>query len=271
MIDVILLDMDGVLADFVSAAIGVCGLPLKHDEVDQWDFFLPYMTAEEFWQKIDAVPGFWSNVIQPYPWAPEIVALCKENAKQVVFASAPCNHPNSAEGKIRWLRRHFFMERDRNDYMLGPDKYLMAKPGRVLIDDNENNCVAFNTEGGHSVLFPQPWNLNDGMDPVKHVQKALEAAQTARQPETVLTEASRIHTDRGRNYGPPEEHFQRTVGQINALFAHKLKQPFEPHEWAQMMICDKNARLIQNPGHRDSWVDIPGYSNCGHLVQERLQ
>lgn len=158
MFDVIFLDMDGVIADFVSAAIEVCNLPLKHDEVDQWNFFLQYMTSEEFWQEIDRTPDFWTERVKPYPWASEVVALCEANANRVIFASAPCNHPQSAEGKIRWLRQHGFMGDDRNDYMLGPDKYLMAKPGRLLVDDNDGNCVSFETEGGQKLVFPQPWN-----------------------------------------------------------------------------------------------------------------
>lgn len=79
--------------------------------------------------------------------------------------------------------------------------------------------------------------------------------------ERVLREALAAVQDRRRKYGPPAEHFARTVGMINALFAHKLREPLTPREWGQIMVLDKLARDQCQQQH-DNQVDAIGYTAC---------
>ena len=48
--------------------------------------------------------------------------------------------------------------------------------------------------------------------------------------------------DRHRVYGPPQEHFARTVGMVNSLFASVLRRPLTTADWARIMLLDKLAR-----------------------------
>lgn len=78
---------------------------------------------------------------------------------------------------------------------------------------------------------------------------------------TLLRETIRVITERRANYGPPAEHFARTIGMLNALFAHKLREPFVVADWPQIMLCDKMARHQERP-IRDNVVDSAGYAAC---------
>jgi hypothetical protein len=66
---------------------------------------------------------------------------------------------------------------------------------------------------------------------------------------------------RGDSYGPPPEHFARTVGAINVMFSHKLKEPLIPEDWGMFMILDKIAR-DQTKKKDDTVLDIIGYGAC---------
>lgn len=156
MVDCILLDMDGVIANFVDGAIEAAGLPMTHGQASKWNFHLDHMSEDEFWTKIAQRPAFWLN-LEPYPWANELVDMCLEVAP-VLFCSSPCLDANSASQKIEWLRRHGFMAEDKNDYILTSHKGLMGHPSRLLIDDGKHNIEAFEAAGGKTILFPQPWN-----------------------------------------------------------------------------------------------------------------
>lgn len=91
---------------------------------------------------------------------------------------------------------------------------------------------------------------------------AEEMAKVKEQPRVaarnVLDEVSSVIRQRKETYGPAEEHFARTVGMVNALFAHKLKAPLTPHDSAQIMICDKLSRHQEKPIW-DNCVDAVGY------------
>lgn len=149
----ILLDMDGVLCDFYTAALDACDLP--RDTKPEWDFWLPYMTTEEFWQKIDDRTYFWED-LEPYPWMHELVDACKSLGR-VWFCSTPGPDRDSASGKLAWLRRHKLLD---SNYVLTPHKHMLSKPGRVLIDDSIHNVTEFvrSSQGSGALLFPQPWS-----------------------------------------------------------------------------------------------------------------
>ena len=68
--------------------------------------------------------------------------------------------------------------------------------------------------------------------------------------------------DRHRVYGPPQEHFARTVGMVNSLFASVLKRPLTTSDWARIMILDKLARDLGPRPHPDNAVDLAGYAAC---------
>lgn len=176
----ILLDVDGVLADFITASLKANCLPGSHDDVDSWNWFIPPETSEEekkrmyrkFMANCDAVKDFWIS-LNPYWWAHPLHALCKR-FDDVIFATAPSLDPHCCSQKIQWLRNHRFMG-NTNSFMIGPHKHLMAQHA-VLIDDSEENVRKFVENGGSAILFPQRWNSNGNFvdDRIGYTQARLE-------------------------------------------------------------------------------------------------
>lgn len=70
----------------------------------------------------------------------------------------------------------------------------------------------------------------------------------------VLKEAIEVVKHREAQYGPPIEHWSKTIGAINAMYGTN----FKPRDWAVFMALDKLARE-QNSPLRDNIVDVCGY------------
>lgn len=104
-----------------------------------------------------------------------------------------------------------------------------------------------------------------GADPLPDPPEDLSPA------EQLLTESLRAIRDRRGSYGHPRDHFARTVGMINAAFADRLTKPFEPSDWALMIILDKVARHLGPKKRDDSPVDIAGYASLLAEVETRDQ
>ncbi len=276
MIEFFLLDMDGVLADFVTPSLAAAEIPLSHDDCQSWNYFAPFMSETEFWRKIDCVDGFWEN-IQPYPWANELVQMC-ESLAPVHFCSAPAKHHSCASAKIKWLRNHGLMGLHDDNYLLTRHKWMAAGPNRVLIDDGEHNVEDFVKYGGNAITFPQPWNSGPMLYSVGNNLKVVssrieEIANTLsgqklfgknKPGESILAEAERLTgNDRQADYGPPEVDFRKTAGMWTSMWEDKLKPgaKFETWDVPQAMVCVKLSRLQHKP-KRDSVVDTAGYANC---------
>jgi len=80
--------------------------------------------------------------------------------------------------------------------------------------------------------------------------------------EALLALATQTIVDRRRTYGPPREHFERTVAAINAIFSHKLVSPLTSGDWSLIMILDKAARHQGPARSSDTPIDIAGYAAC---------
>jgi hypothetical protein len=79
--------------------------------------------------------------------------------------------------------------------------------------------------------------------------------------EQLLAASIKAVRDRRTTYGRPSDHFARTVGAINAIFAHKLREPLTTSDWAQIMVLDKLSRHQGRPID-DNPVDVAGYAAC---------
>lgn len=100
--------------------------------------------------------------------------------------------------------------------------------------------------------------------PPRFLGDGIAAADRAEESEAerLLRLAADTTRERRANYSPPREHFARTVGAINAIFAHKLREPFTPADWAMVMILDKCARYQGDRKTADQITDIAGYAGC---------
>lgn len=88
------------------------------------------------------------------------------------------------------------------------------------------------------------------------------------QPESTLQEAHRLtHGPRRADYGHPLDDYTRTAGMVNALFAHKLKEPLLAEDVTMIMQCVKLSRHINAP-KRDNMVDAAGYGWATWEIKE---
>lgn len=88
--------------------------------------------------------------------------------------------------------------------------------------------------------------------------------------ERLLLDAAAATRERGLSYGSPRDHFARTVGAINAIFAHKVREPLTPADWGMFMVLDKLARE-QNLPKRDNMTDVAGYAACVAEIREESE
>lgn len=159
----VMLDLDGVLVDFVR------GCFKRFDRTDieyndiAWDLekiFFPNMPPKYFWEHLGY--EFWATL----PWTPggeyflnQIIHVAGQ--ENIIFCTSPCATKGCAEGKIEWLNQN--VSHMKRQYMITPMKHFAAK-GNILIDDHKPNCDKWMEHGGTAILYPQPWNGTDGGD-----------------------------------------------------------------------------------------------------------
>lgn len=157
--DIAFVDLDGVLADFHSAAYRAHGQVFDEATYpatvwNTWEV-LGLESDAEFWRGIDFNHNFW-HTLSPLPWLRRVVALAHELADVVKVATSPSRSPLCFSGKRMWHLQHLGHD---VELILCKSKYLLAAPDRVLIDDADHNCEAFYAAGGETILFPRKWNL----------------------------------------------------------------------------------------------------------------
>ena len=180
---IIFLDMDGVIADFIKAALQVHFNEKWREVLEAWPkgVYETYghmgITEVQFWDKInEGGADFWANIPE-FPWTYDLIEMCREYGK-VCILSSPSRNPDCAQGKLRWVKR-VFGEKFR-DYVFAPKQHkkLVAAPDRYLIEDSERNAEDFVAAGGGGVvIIPQPWNKHaaTSVPMVDHVRAKLES------------------------------------------------------------------------------------------------
>lgn len=170
----IFLDMDGVLCDFVSAAFRAHGKEFCSATYPKGEYRIERVlgvTYDQFWVNIDGLGNNFWPTLKPYSWMQRLVAKVFEFDSEVKIATSPSENPNSWSGKQFWLRWHGL---GHIRAKMGDEKWLLAAPGRCLIDDSDENVNEFRAAGGDAILFPQPWNSGTSNgDLVDHVSKQL--------------------------------------------------------------------------------------------------
>ena len=156
----IFVDIDGVLADFVTAAFSVHGKIYDPEAYPRKEWSISKVLGvsdREFWRRIDfAGESFWEN-LDLFPHGIEMLGMLSKY-DEICFATSPSSSPASYSGKRRWLQKMGF---DLIPAMFGSKKHLMAGPGRILIDDSPHNCEQWQKHGGTAILFKQVWNTEE--------------------------------------------------------------------------------------------------------------
>jgi len=193
----IFVDLDGVLADWLSPALCVMGYEpdavyAAWDKLNPrpWNVFQVITTsADRGWQAIDlAGDSFWAN-LPKLSHANALMQSCRSVSDSVTVLTSPSQHPSSYSGKVRWLDHHFGRGFAHSQALLGGCKHVVARPGAVLIDDSPANCSAWEANGGHAILFPAVGNRLHAMrgKPLDYVTTQLEALARPPAPKFKIT------------------------------------------------------------------------------------
>ena len=180
MLPTILLDMDGVFVRWVKGCLKTHGSALTEEQITGWVHVQLGISMKEMWEPIDALGPEWWAELEPWPWFEQLWAELRRISEKVYICTSPSHSVHAVPGKKMWLAKHL-PDFDHRDAIFTARKFLLAKPGRVLIDDLSYNVDPFRKEGGKAVLFPQYWNnaqAPEGMGIVEHVvEEVLKAHQ----------------------------------------------------------------------------------------------
>ncbi len=163
------LDMDGVCVAWSEAVFQLYGVPMPTGPMPYEFWELLGVTADEAWDRINAMGSDWWAALPPCPWFKDLYRGLQAIGPKVVFLTSPCTHGHSAAGKIRWIRKH--VGTHCRDYVITSRKHLLARPGAILVDDCDEKLQKFATHGGAAVVFPRQWNTGGFHEPtmiVKH-------------------------------------------------------------------------------------------------------
>jgi len=157
----ILIDCDGVLADFSGHLLRLVGSELTVEDITEWDIF-KFMTPSqlECAKMLLAGPEFWASQPQ-IPGAAEGVEELRSGDHTITVVTSPW-YGCEVWGHVRreWLKRNFAV--DAADVVVAARKERLQ--GEVFIDDKTENGEAWAAANpaGLAALYAQPYNRGDG-------------------------------------------------------------------------------------------------------------
>lgn len=184
-INLVLLDVDGVIYDFVGHMVSTHFAKYNKKPSDINTYYMHEvlgLSKEEFWKVCEEADGVFCKG-QFYGWAESLIKTCYSYAKNVAFCTNPGNHPKHwAEKKIMFDNLSKLLKKDFPALIATQHKELFSFDQVVLIDDYEKTVDKFNNGEGIGVLFPQHWNKNGTeqllSDPVGYIDCTLDDINT---------------------------------------------------------------------------------------------
>lgn len=155
----ILLDVDGVVADFVAGVESIIGRKFTQEEKRKWDVlqFLKPEEREEVYAEL-AQPDFWRN-LPVVDGALEGVRYLDRLGYDITWVTAPWASCESWESARRdWLDEKFAMSAKGHHYIPTASKEKVV--GDILIDDKPQNIREWKEANPDkkAFLFDTPFN-----------------------------------------------------------------------------------------------------------------
>lgn len=156
-----LCDADGIVADFVKAAVRVMtdlsGQEITSDHILNWEVTecLEDPRHREM-AKAEFMKAGFCQAFETYDGAQSAVRILKE-VTDFYFVTAPMvKNPGWFNERHAWLVQHFEVEDRMVNFV--HDKFLVK--GDFLLEDSDKNLMAWLEEfpDGHGILWDRPWN-----------------------------------------------------------------------------------------------------------------
>jgi 5'(3')-deoxyribonucleotidase len=139
----IYIDCDGVLADFDGWKAEIAKTrPEVNDD------------TKGLWSVVKDEDHFYLN-LPMLPDAQELMSFLRETEIPLAILTAlPRRNtvPDAESDKRTWIKKYIDPSIEFNIGPFAIDKQNFAKPGRVLIDDNDKNIAQWNAKGGIGIL-----------------------------------------------------------------------------------------------------------------------
>jgi hypothetical protein len=180
MIRRILLDLDDTLNSLTLHILGsVFGIGVGHHDYHKFPVECGYDIVGAYhklkhrekhpgmYPEYD-IPKFWRQVPRltwaKTPKSPQFDFLLDRSEalvgrENVFILTSPTKDPECLAGKLEWIH-DVLPDWLHRQYLIGPRKYLCARPDTLLIDDSDEQVNSFRAEGGQALLVPRPWNTH---------------------------------------------------------------------------------------------------------------
>lgn len=171
----IVLDIDGVLADFAGGFLPHLSRALGRDVLEE------HITVYSFEDALSVPRDVWLPVWElhqhrvyrealPYPGIAEGLEALRDLGQLTIQTARP---EAAAEATIAWVERH--VGSIEVQFRAGSGKYRVADAVDYFVEDSLEEVLR--AEAGVPVLIDRPWNRADAPAGIARVRSLLEAAQ----------------------------------------------------------------------------------------------
>jgi hypothetical protein len=144
----------------------------------------------------------------------------------------------------------------------------MGQPQEVHRVDNEDCIVSLWTPNKNINYWYRPQIL-------EVIERAADKQKTTETEPTNSTAAGHtiLDTAKGLIYGDREKEYGKAIdniGNIAKMWSILLQKEVTMEQVIECMIAVKQCRLINQPNHMDSWIDICGYAALKEKINKGL-
>lgn len=151
-----IIDVDGTLWDLhtpLNKLLSELYPGFPPDLPTSWNYFLDYITKEQFYAAVDIVHKSQSEH-SPFLGAAYLFSVLTDKNLEIVVASHRAY--NTAHTLVEWLNKHDLYP--YSTVYTGPDKTRFIRKGDIVIDDAPKTISHAFVEGACVYYLSWPWN-----------------------------------------------------------------------------------------------------------------
>lgn len=168
---VILVDMDGIIADLMGRLLGLYNLEFgtyyTHSQITNWNFDKCVPNGKVLYKYMSS-PGLFKS-LDPIPGAIEALRALKKAGHELHIATTPYIKGTCSQDKLDWVEQYLPFIGGRNTILIR-DKTMLK--GDVLIDDKPDTIERYRATWPVSVIasIAYPYNeiVKDKLDIYAH-------------------------------------------------------------------------------------------------------